>query len=170
MCPFQCWSNEEMFQWSRLENEHLNNAGHFRAVKTVPLPFHEVDEEDWCQLVTVAYGILFGIINVFRTNTPERNLLLSTHPTNPSWCKNTSTFFILFIVCWEQGSYLYTKFLFNNEEKCNAKSAIVLLLSWRLDRLVTHFCFSLLLTFCPAFLLTQQQHHHQQKDVLPCLK
>lgn len=35
-----------MFEWSRLENEHLNNAGKFRAVKTVPLPFHEVDEED----------------------------------------------------------------------------------------------------------------------------
>ncbi|KAK3020774.1 hypothetical protein RJ639_045846 [Escallonia herrerae] len=29
-----------------LENEHLNNAGKFRAVKTVPLPFHEVDEQD----------------------------------------------------------------------------------------------------------------------------
>ncbi|KAL6626582.1 hypothetical protein ACP70R_030308 [Stipagrostis hirtigluma subsp. patula] len=28
-----------------LENEHLNNAGKFRAVKTVPLPFHEVDED-----------------------------------------------------------------------------------------------------------------------------
>ncbi|KAK7857663.1 phosphate transporter pho1 like protein 1, partial [Quercus suber] len=28
--------------WDSLENEHLNNAGHFRAVKTVPLPFHEV--------------------------------------------------------------------------------------------------------------------------------
>ncbi|KAH0450814.1 hypothetical protein IEQ34_021506 [Dendrobium chrysotoxum] len=27
----------------RLENEHLTNAGKFRAVKTVPLPFHEVD-------------------------------------------------------------------------------------------------------------------------------
>ncbi|KAF5727777.1 EXS family protein [Tripterygium wilfordii] len=35
-------------QWNfyRLENEHLNNAGKFRAVKMVPLPFHEVDEED----------------------------------------------------------------------------------------------------------------------------
>lgn len=33
---------------------------------------------------------------------PRGTLLLSTHPTNPSWCKNTSTFFILFIVCWEQ--------------------------------------------------------------------
>jgi hypothetical protein len=35
-------------QWNfyRLENEHLNNAGKFRAVKTVPLPFREVDEED----------------------------------------------------------------------------------------------------------------------------
>lgn len=35
-------------QWNfyRLENEHLNNAGKFRAVKTVPLPFHEVDDED----------------------------------------------------------------------------------------------------------------------------
>ncbi|CAM8947589.1 unnamed protein product [Rhodiola kirilowii] len=33
-------------QWNfyRLENEHLNNAGKFRAVKTVPLPFHDVDE------------------------------------------------------------------------------------------------------------------------------
>ncbi|KAF8723961.1 hypothetical protein HU200_020962 [Digitaria exilis] len=29
----------------RLENEHLNNAGKFRAVKTVPLPFHEVDDD-----------------------------------------------------------------------------------------------------------------------------
>ncbi|XAR55870.1 hypothetical protein NMG60_11036101 [Bertholletia excelsa] len=35
-------------QWNfyRLENEHLNNAGNFRAVETVPLPFHEVDDED----------------------------------------------------------------------------------------------------------------------------
>ncbi|XP_071928748.1 phosphate transporter PHO1 homolog 1-like isoform X1 [Coffea arabica] len=30
----------------RLENEHLNNAGKFRAVKTIPLPFHEVDDQD----------------------------------------------------------------------------------------------------------------------------
>ncbi|KAG6757825.1 hypothetical protein POTOM_038151 [Populus tomentosa] len=35
-----------LWNFYRLENEHLNNAGHFRAVKTVPLPFHEVDEED----------------------------------------------------------------------------------------------------------------------------
>lgn len=35
-------------QWNfyRLENEHLNNAGKFRAVKQVPLPFHEVGEEE----------------------------------------------------------------------------------------------------------------------------
>ncbi|XP_026453771.1 phosphate transporter PHO1 homolog 1-like [Papaver somniferum] len=35
-------------QWNfyRLENEHLNNAGKFRAVKSVPLPFHEVDDQD----------------------------------------------------------------------------------------------------------------------------
>ncbi|CAM8947590.1 unnamed protein product [Rhodiola kirilowii] len=32
------------FRRRRLENEHLNNAGKFRAVKTVPLPFHDVDE------------------------------------------------------------------------------------------------------------------------------
>ncbi|KAK4430156.1 Phosphate transporter [Sesamum alatum] len=34
-------------QWNfyRLENEHLNNAGKYRAVKAVPLPFHEVDDE-----------------------------------------------------------------------------------------------------------------------------
>ncbi|ONK81338.1 uncharacterized protein A4U43_C01F27960 [Asparagus officinalis] len=29
----------------RLENEHLNNAGKFRAVNIVPLPFHEVDQD-----------------------------------------------------------------------------------------------------------------------------
>ncbi|KAJ4710614.1 Phosphate transporter PHO1-like protein [Melia azedarach] len=34
-----------IWNFYRLENEHLNNAGKFRAVKTVPLPF-EVDEED----------------------------------------------------------------------------------------------------------------------------
>ncbi|KAI4379172.1 hypothetical protein MLD38_005502 [Melastoma candidum] len=35
-----------LWNFFRLENEHLNNAGRFRAVKTVPLPFHEVDEDD----------------------------------------------------------------------------------------------------------------------------
>ncbi|KAJ1412018.1 SPX domain, partial [Sesbania bispinosa] len=35
-----------LWNFFRLENEHLNNAGKFRAVKIVPLPFHEVDEED----------------------------------------------------------------------------------------------------------------------------
>ncbi|XP_058094655.1 phosphate transporter PHO1-like isoform X2 [Magnolia sinica] len=30
----------------RLENEHLNNVGKFRAVKTVPLPFRETDADD----------------------------------------------------------------------------------------------------------------------------
>lgn len=30
----------------RLENEHLNNVGKFRAVKTVPLPFREMDLDD----------------------------------------------------------------------------------------------------------------------------
>lgn len=29
----------------RLENEHLNNVGKFRAVNTVPLPFREVDSD-----------------------------------------------------------------------------------------------------------------------------
>ncbi|KAJ1431514.1 EXS, C-terminal [Sesbania bispinosa] len=29
----------------RLENEHLNNVGHFRAVKAVPLPFRETDSD-----------------------------------------------------------------------------------------------------------------------------
>ncbi|KAE9615432.1 hypothetical protein Lal_00048455 [Lupinus albus] len=33
-----------LWNFYRLENEHVNNAGKFRAVKTVPLPFHEVDE------------------------------------------------------------------------------------------------------------------------------
>lgn len=35
-----------LWNFFRLENEHLNNAGKFRAVKTVPLPFHEIDEQD----------------------------------------------------------------------------------------------------------------------------
>ncbi|XP_048333444.1 phosphate transporter PHO1 isoform X2 [Ziziphus jujuba] len=30
----------------RLENEHLNNVGNFRAVKNVPLPFRETDSDD----------------------------------------------------------------------------------------------------------------------------
>ncbi|KAL5122117.1 Phosphate transporter PHO1 [Glycine soja] len=29
----------------RLENEHLNNVGHFRAVKAVPLPFRDIDSD-----------------------------------------------------------------------------------------------------------------------------
>ncbi|CAJ1967084.1 unnamed protein product [Sphenostylis stenocarpa] len=30
----------------RLENEHLNNVGHYRAVKAVPLPFREIDSDN----------------------------------------------------------------------------------------------------------------------------
>ncbi|KAL5226162.1 hypothetical protein ABZP36_012801 [Zizania latifolia] len=33
------------WKFYRLENEHLNNTGKFRAVKVVPLPFHEVEED-----------------------------------------------------------------------------------------------------------------------------
>lgn len=33
------------WNYYRLENEHLNNAGKFRAVKTVPLPFKEIDSD-----------------------------------------------------------------------------------------------------------------------------
>jgi hypothetical protein len=34
------------FQWNffRLENEHLNNCGQFRAIKEIPLPFSVIDE------------------------------------------------------------------------------------------------------------------------------
>jgi hypothetical protein len=34
------------FQWNffRLENEHLNNCGQFRAIKEIPLPFSVMDE------------------------------------------------------------------------------------------------------------------------------
>ncbi|XLS59552.1 hypothetical protein HN51_009307, partial [Arachis hypogaea] len=35
-----------IWNFFRLEHEQLNNAGKFRAVNIVPLPFHEVDEED----------------------------------------------------------------------------------------------------------------------------
>ncbi|KAK1360742.1 hypothetical protein POM88_045216 [Heracleum sosnowskyi] len=31
----------------RLENEHLNNSGNYRAVKAVPLPFRECDSDGW---------------------------------------------------------------------------------------------------------------------------
>ncbi|KAK7279254.1 hypothetical protein RJT34_24301 [Clitoria ternatea] len=30
----------------RLENEHLNNVGHYRAVKAVPVPFREIDSDN----------------------------------------------------------------------------------------------------------------------------
>ncbi|XP_071698006.1 phosphate transporter PHO1-like [Rutidosis leptorrhynchoides] len=33
------------WNYYRLENEHLNNVGKFRAVKTVPLPFRELDSD-----------------------------------------------------------------------------------------------------------------------------
>lgn len=33
------------WNYYRLENEHLNNAGKFRAVKTVPLPFRDMDSD-----------------------------------------------------------------------------------------------------------------------------
>ncbi|KAL0538793.1 hypothetical protein IC582_022951 [Cucumis melo] len=35
-----------LWNFFRLENEHLNNAGKFRAVNPVPLPFDEIDEVD----------------------------------------------------------------------------------------------------------------------------
>ncbi|KAF9156642.1 hypothetical protein BG015_003244 [Linnemannia schmuckeri] len=40
-----------MWNFFRLENEHLNNCGHFRAIKDIPLPFHirvagDSDDED----------------------------------------------------------------------------------------------------------------------------
>ncbi|KAL8491071.1 hypothetical protein ACS0TY_022915 [Phlomoides rotata] len=34
------------WNYYRLENEHLNNAGKFRAVNTVPLPFREMNSEE----------------------------------------------------------------------------------------------------------------------------
>jgi len=36
-----------IFFVNRLENEHLNNVGHYRAVKTVPLPFRDADSDNW---------------------------------------------------------------------------------------------------------------------------
>lgn len=33
------------FFFIRLEHEHLNNVGHYRAVKTVPLPFRDADSD-----------------------------------------------------------------------------------------------------------------------------
>ncbi|THG06174.1 hypothetical protein TEA_014180 [Camellia sinensis var. sinensis] len=36
----------DMWSFFRLENEHLNNVGKYRAFKTVPLPFNYDEEED----------------------------------------------------------------------------------------------------------------------------
>ncbi|KAG4204724.1 hypothetical protein ERO13_A04G058178v2 [Gossypium hirsutum] len=35
-----------IWNFFRLENEHLNNVGKFRAFKSVPLPFNFEDDED----------------------------------------------------------------------------------------------------------------------------
>ncbi|MBA0759444.1 hypothetical protein Gotri_022330 [Gossypium trilobum] len=35
-----------LLKMSRLENEHLNNVGKFRAFKSAPLPFNYEDDED----------------------------------------------------------------------------------------------------------------------------
>ncbi|MBA0606826.1 hypothetical protein Godav_019228 [Gossypium davidsonii] len=35
-----------IWNFFRLENEHLNNVGKFRAFKSVPLPFNYEDDED----------------------------------------------------------------------------------------------------------------------------
>jgi len=35
-----------IWNFFRLENEHLNNVGKFRAFKSVPLPFNYNEEED----------------------------------------------------------------------------------------------------------------------------
>ncbi|KAJ6899841.1 phosphate transporter PHO1 [Populus alba x Populus x berolinensis] len=35
-----------MWNFFRLENEHLNNVGKYRAFKFVPLPFNNVEDDD----------------------------------------------------------------------------------------------------------------------------
>lgn len=42
---FACLEIIRRGHWNfyRLENEHLNNVGHYRAIKTVPLPFEELN-------------------------------------------------------------------------------------------------------------------------------
>ncbi|KAK4783489.1 hypothetical protein SAY86_007863 [Trapa natans] len=35
-----------IWNFFRLENEHLNNVGHYRAFKSVPLPFHHDEDDD----------------------------------------------------------------------------------------------------------------------------
>uniref|UniRef100_A0A3N7FN34 EXS domain-containing protein n=2 Tax=Populus trichocarpa TaxID=3694 RepID=A0A3N7FN34_POPTR len=35
-----------MWNFFRLENEHLNNVGKYRAFKSVPLPFNNVEDDD----------------------------------------------------------------------------------------------------------------------------
>ncbi|KAF9318710.1 hypothetical protein BGZ91_005111, partial [Linnemannia elongata] len=53
-----------MWNFFRLENEHLNNCGHFRAIKDIPLPFHiriagdsDEEEDDEEEMEEVAEGI-----------------------------------------------------------------------------------------------------------------
>lgn len=45
---FLSWVFESLLYKNRVENEHLNNVGKFRAFKSVPLPFNydEDDEKD----------------------------------------------------------------------------------------------------------------------------
>ena len=40
---FLCWF---WFHSKRLENEHVNNVGKYRAFKTVPLPFNYDEDDD----------------------------------------------------------------------------------------------------------------------------
>lgn len=39
-------SEPYVHHFTRLENEHLNNVGKYRAFKSVPLPFSYSDEDD----------------------------------------------------------------------------------------------------------------------------
>lgn len=63
-CRYASWWTKMIdrivFLLNRLENEHLNNAGKFRALKIVPLPFHEVDDQDWVQ----NYILQCSLINI----------------------------------------------------------------------------------------------------------
>lgn len=118
-----------------MENEHLNNAGKFRAVNPVPLPFDEVDEVDWCLSATITNGIQIDANRWFRgTIVFQRNLIVPFHHQQRSN--------LILIACgsveFGDSSYTCIHFFFffikkTNEKKIIQNCTVVLIL-----KLVNH--------------------------------
>ncbi|KAF9580553.1 hypothetical protein BGW38_002745 [Lunasporangiospora selenospora] len=83
------------WQWNffRLENEHLNNCGQFRAIKDIPLPFHirvedkSDDEEEYGEEYEEEYDDRDGD----RDNKNRRSVRMEELNDEPGFGKNGST-------------------------------------------------------------------------------